>query len=76
MIAQIGAYVLIFAGWTIFKVRSFAREGNYRTAVVYGGLMGFAIVIGALQLAKVELQSFTLPFKLLFEPIGHRLLGS
>lgn len=76
MIVQMGAYVLIFAGWTTYKVRSYARKRDYKTAVLYGGLMGFAIVIGSLQIAKIQLPSFIIPFKLLFEPIGHALLLS
>lgn len=74
MIAEVGGYALLVAGWTLFKVRSMAAERQYKEAALYGGLMGLAIVLGSLMIAKVELPSFTLPFKLLFEPIGRKLL--
>ncbi|MFD0669936.1 hypothetical protein [Cohnella sp. GCM10027633] len=74
MIVQIGGFVLVAAIWSFFKVRSLAAGRQYKEAALYGGLMGMAIVFGSLLMAKVEMPSFTLPFKLLFEPIGRMLL--
>lgn len=74
MIAQVGGYIVIVAGWTLFKVRSLAAERHYKEAALYGGLMGLAIVLGSLMIAKVELPSFIVPFQQLFEPIGRKLL--
>lgn len=75
MIAEAACYALIVAGWTLFKARSLAANRKYKEAALYGGLMGLALVLGTLQIAKVELPSFVLPFRLLFEPIGRKLLS-
>ncbi|MBM7564869.1 hypothetical protein [Paenibacillus sacheonensis] len=74
MILKIAGYILLVAIWSVVRMRSLLYERKTKEAAVYGLLMGVSIVIGALLIAGVKLPSFTVPFKLLLEPIGKRLL--
>ncbi|REE89009.1 hypothetical protein A8990_107105 [Paenibacillus taihuensis] len=74
MIAQIGGYWLMLGAWSFISIRSLLARKKKREAALYGVIMLMGAVLGSFCLAHKDLPGFTIPFKLLFEPIGMKLL--
>lgn len=74
MIGQIGGFLLAVVVWSIYRVQLLRGQQKNREAVVYGGLMGVASILGSLLLAGVNIPSMVVPYEMIFEPIGRRLL--
>ena len=74
MIGQIGGFLLAVVVWSIYRVQLLRGQQKNREAVVYGGLMGVASILGSLLLAGVNIPSLVVPYEMIFEPIGRRLL--
>jgi hypothetical protein len=45
-----------------------------KEAAIFGVLMGVSSITGSLLIARVDLPSMVVPFKIIFEPIGKMLL--
>ncbi|AZN41265.1 hypothetical protein [Paenibacillus albus] len=75
MITQLIGYILMLAIWSILSIRSLLMKQKNKEAALYGGLLALAAIIGCFCITKTELPSFVIPFQLLFEPIGMKLLG-
>ena len=74
MIGQIGGFLLAVVVWSIYRIQFLRAQQKNREAVVYGGLMGVASILGSLLLAGVNIPSMVVPYEMIFEPIGRRLL--
>jgi hypothetical protein len=74
MIVQIVGYVSLMIVWSFVTIPSMLRKQKYREAAVFGGLIAVSSIIGSLLIARVNLPSMVVPFKLVFEPIGKILL--
>ncbi|KRF21748.1 hypothetical protein [Paenibacillus sp. Soil787] len=74
MIFQVVGYSLITCVWSFVRIQSLLSKHKNKEAAVYGGLMGVSSVIGSLLIARVDVPSAVVPFKLIFEPIGKILL--
>jgi hypothetical protein len=74
MIVQIAGYVLLLVVWSFVRIKSLLSKQKNKEAAVYGGLMGVSSIIGSLLIARVDIPSTIVPFKIIFEPIGKMLL--
>jgi hypothetical protein len=45
-----------------------------REAAVFGSILGISAITGSLLLARVNIPSMIVPFKMMFEPFGKMLL--
>lgn len=68
-------YVLCLCMYTIFQIRRLWGSSEEREAWIYALIMTVTAVIGALLIAGVELPSFVVPYKFLFEPLGKMILS-
>ncbi|MCY9659152.1 hypothetical protein P5G65_21635 [Paenibacillus chondroitinus] len=74
MIMSIIYYLTFMVVWSLVTIRLMLRRHKYREAAVFGGLMTISSIIGTLLIARVNLPSMTVPFKIVFEPFGKMLL--
>lgn len=74
MIIYIVGYVLFLAVWAVVRIQAFSSKEKHKEAAVYGSLMGVSAILGSLLIARINLPSFTVPAKMLLEPIGKMLL--
>lgn len=74
MIVQIVVYVSLMLGWSFVTIPIMLRKQKNREAAVFGGLIAVSSIIGSLLIARVNVPSMVVPFKLVFEPIGKMLL--
>lgn len=70
-----GSYVLCLYAYTFFQVRRLWGRQEKREAWVYTIFMGLSSAIGALLIAGVELPSFVVPYQIVFESFGKKLLS-
>ncbi|UUZ85861.1 hypothetical protein LJK88_21810 [Paenibacillus sp. P26] len=68
-------YVFCIGVYTSSQIRRFRRQGEKRKAWLYAVFMATSAVIGALLIAGVPLPSLVVPYKVVFEPIGKKLLS-
>ncbi|TFE22704.1 hypothetical protein [Cohnella luojiensis] len=74
MIVQIVGYVFLLVVWSFVRIPSLLSMQKNKEAAVFGGLMGVSLIIGSLLIARVDIPSTVVPFKIIFEPIGKMLL--
>ncbi|BFT72950.1 hypothetical protein [Paenibacillus sp. P36] len=74
MIVKIVLFVCFMIVWSFVTIRSMLRRQKNREAAVFSSLMLISSVVGSLLMARVELPSMVVPFKIVFEPIGKMLL--
>lgn len=74
MIVQIVGYVCLLVVWSFVRIRSLLSMQKSKEAAVFGVLMGVSSITGSLLIARVDLPSMVVPFKIIFEPIGKMLL--
>ncbi|MGQ7887047.1 hypothetical protein [Paenibacillus sp. WC2504] len=74
MIVKIILFVSFMIVWSFVTIRSNLQRQKNREAVVFSGLMAISSIVGSLLIARVELPSMVVPFKIVFEPIGKMLL--
>ncbi|WP_308639906.1 hypothetical protein [Paenibacillus silvisoli] len=76
MIVQTAGYVIVLAVWSYIRINRLLDCNKRKEAAVYGCLMGIAAFIGAILIARMDVPSFIVPFQMLLEPIGKKLLTS
>lgn len=74
MIVQIVVYVSLMIVWSFVNIRFMLRKQKNREAAVFGGLIAVSSIVGSLLIARVNLPSMVVPFKIIYEPIGKMLL--
>ncbi|MBA2937714.1 hypothetical protein HZF08_05310 [Paenibacillus sp. CGMCC 1.16610] len=74
MIMSIIYYLTFMVVWSFVTIRSMLRRQKKREAAVFGGIMTVSSIIGTLLIARVNLPSMIVPFKIVFEPFGKMLL--
>ncbi|RED58607.1 hypothetical protein [Cohnella lupini] len=74
MIVQTTGFALILMIWSFVRIQSLVSKQKFKVAAVYGGLMGVSTLVGCLLIARVDVPSTIIPFKMIFEPIGKLIL--
>ncbi len=74
MIVQIVVYVFLLVVWSFVRIRSLLSMQKNKEAAVFGVLVGVSSIIGSLLIARVDIPSTVVPFRIIFEPIGKMLL--
>ncbi|MDQ0887805.1 hypothetical protein QFZ81_002893 [Paenibacillus sp. V4I9] len=74
MIVQIVGYVCLLVVWSFVRIRSLLSMQKNKEAAVFGVLMVVSSITGSLLIARVDIPSMVVPFKIIFEPIGKMLL--
>lgn len=74
MIVQIVGYVFLLVVWSVVRIRSLLSIQKNKEAAIFGVLMGVSSITGSLLIARVDILSTAVPFKIIFEPIGRMLL--
>ena len=69
--------IIFFAAtlsWTLFRVRNFLRNSQYKEALLYSCLMGLCMILGSLLIFHIQILRTTIPLRSMFEPIGKIIL--
>ncbi|KQX68132.1 MULTISPECIES: hypothetical protein [unclassified Paenibacillus] len=74
MIVQIVGYVCLLVVWSFVRIRSMLSMHKSKEAAVFGVIIGVSSITGSLLIARVDIPSMVVPFKIIFEPIGRMLL--
>jgi hypothetical protein len=68
-------YVLCLGAYAFFQIRKLWRNNEKREAWLHAVLLTASAAVGALLLAGVQVPSLVVPYKLVFESIGKRILS-
>lgn len=68
-------YVLCLGALTFIQCRRLWNGCCKRESLIYAVSMSISAVVGALLIADVEVPTFVLPYKIVFEPIGKSFLS-
>ena len=70
-----GSYILCIGAFTFFQVRRLWGRQEQREAWAYAICMVLSCAIGALLIAGAELPSLVVPYQIVFESLGKKLLA-
>ena len=74
MNAQVVVFVCSILIWSFIRIRAMLGRQKNREAAVFGSILGISAIAGSLLLARVNIPSMIVPFKMMFEPFGKMLL--
>ncbi|MDQ0062835.1 hypothetical protein [Paenibacillus harenae] len=75
MIIVPAVYIFFLGVFTIFQSRRLWIGQDKREALICALSMTLSAIVGMLLIAEVELPTFVLPYKIVFEPIGKLILS-
>ncbi|AKG33283.1 hypothetical protein [Paenibacillus durus] len=68
-------YILCLGAFTFIPIRRLWRGSEKREAWIYALSMSVSAAVGALLIAGIEVPTFILPYKIVFESIGKSILA-
>lgn len=75
MITKLTLFIIPMVMYSFMKIKTLKSNDQKKEATLFGSIMAITLVVGSLLILNVNIPSFIIPFKILFEPIGKKILG-
>lgn len=75
MIIQLVSFIILILILSIYKVNIFKIKKQPKLALIYSCLMLICLIIGCFLFTHSKIPSSTIPFRIIFEPIGKIILS-